>query len=117
MSLIQRDKDGLVQTDLYWDEHSGELHVARVQDVEPVLERNKALRARGWDGYNADRSFRAIAEIPVTVAEQWAREGVQWWNQDHDAELQKRIADPALSGFRIGNPTAHGGHIIVKGGR
>jgi hypothetical protein len=115
MSLIQRDHAGLVQTDLYWDEHTEEMHVARVQDVEPVLERNKAIRAAGWDGYNGDRSMRAVAEIPVTIVEQWQREGVEWWNQDHNAELQKRIADPALSGFRIATPAANAGRIIVKG--
>src|SRR6187402_3147400 len=115
MGLIQRDVSLGIVTDLLWDEHTEELHVKRSQDVESVLDRNKAIKASGWDGYNNDRSFKAVAEIPATIVEQWAREGVEWWNPEHSAALLKKMEDPALDGFRIGTKSAHVGHIIVTG--
>ena len=115
MGLIQRKADALgLVTDLHWDEHTQELHVERVQDVEPVLERIKRQKAEGFDGYNEDRSMRAIAEIPVTIAEQWAKEGVDIFNPDHSKECERRLNDPALRGFRIGDPVTNAGIIIVK---
>lgn len=115
MALIQVDNDGIITTRLHWDEHTESMHVERTQNVEPLLERIKALRAAGWDGYNADRSMQATHEIPITVLEQLEKEGLQWWNPAHDAAIRARINDPALDGFRIATKQAHAGRIIVKG--
>lgn len=117
MSLLQVDNFGLVTTCLHWDEHDETLHVERTQDVEPLLDGLKRAKAHGWDGFNADRSMQATHELPITVLEQWQREGVEWWNRDHDAELRRRCNDPALAGFRIATPNASGGRIIVTGAR
>jgi hypothetical protein len=117
VSLIQVDGDGIITTRLHWDEHDESLHVERVQDVEPVLEMVKAMRTHGFDGYNADRSMQATHVLPITVLEQWQREGVEWWNRDHDGELRRRANDPALNGFRIEQKQANGGRIIVTGVR
>lgn len=113
--LIQVDNDGVITTRLHWDEHTESIHVERTQDVEPLLERNKALKAAGWDGFNDDRTLQATHEIPLTVLEQLGKEGLEWWNPAHDAEIRRRINDPALNGFRIGTPSANPGRIIVKG--
>lgn len=40
--------------------------VRSVQDVAPIIERNKALRTHN-DGYNADRTMRRVATIPAAV--------------------------------------------------
>jgi hypothetical protein len=117
MSILQRDHDGLVETVLHWDEHTQTLHVERTQDVEPLLDRNMALRAAGWDGFNNDRSLQAIAEVPITVLEQWHKEGVNYLDPDHNAEVMKRLRDPALSKLRLDTPSANRGHIIVLGER
>lgn len=114
MSLIQVDNDGLITTRLHWDEHTGEAHVERTQDVEPVLERAKALRASGWDGYNADRSMQATHELPIAILEQWMSEGVNPMDPTHDAECRRRLADPALAGFRLTTASANTGLVIVK---
>ena len=117
MSTLQKDLSGDIINAYRWDEHTQELHVERIQDVEPVLERIKRAKAHGADGYNADRTMRAIAEIPVVVAEQWKKEGVDITNPDHDGEVRKRLNDPALSGFRMDRRDANAGKIIVKGVR
>lgn len=43
----------------------------RTQDVEPILERNKALQNEG----RRRGDFRHIASIPNVVLEQWINEG------------------------------------------
>jgi hypothetical protein len=118
MAEIQRDQAGIVPTVYHWDEHTEELHVERIQDVEPLIEGIKAAKLHGYDGFQQDRAGQVIAEIPVTIVEQWAKEGVQWWNKDHDAEIRRRLNDPALAAFRYDN--SHSGNtpnIIVKGKR
>jgi hypothetical protein len=118
MAEIQRDGAGIVETRYHWDEHTGELHVERVQDVEPLIDGIKRAKAHGYDGFGHGREGQVIAEIPIAIVEQWAKEGVQWWNKDHDAEIRKRINDPALSAFRY--DATHSGNtanIIVKGKR
>lgn len=116
MSTLQKDFDGIMATEYLWDEHTESLHVNRTQDVEPVLDRVKAMRNSGFDGFNAERDMCAVAELPVAILEQWFAEGVDFLNPDHEAEVMKRLRDPALSGFRLDTKSAHGG-IIIKGTR
>ncbi len=56
---------------------NGELTVNRVQDVEPILEANKAAmsNAPSWRPY-AGSNLRHVASIPLVVAEQWLKEGL-----------------------------------------
>ena len=77
----------------------------------------KAKIAHGDDGWNATRDGKIIAEIPLVIAEQWMKEGVEWWNKDHDAEIRKRINDPALAAFRYDSHSGNTPNIIVKGKR
>lgn len=111
--VIQRDRVGIIDTVLHWDEHTEELHVERTQDVEPLLDRNKAIQAQRWDGYNDARDMQAIAELPIAILEQWHKEGVSILDPNHDKEIRKRLRDPALSGFRLDTPVAHSGIIIL----
>lgn len=62
----------------------------RVQDVEPVLNANKALATDG-DGYSPDRTLRRAASIPLIVVEQWLKEGVDIYNPDHAGEVKRRL--------------------------
>lgn len=117
MSKIQSDQAGIVTTNYHWDEHTQDFHVERVQDVEPLLERNKALQAAHWDGFNQSRDGQLLAEIPVAIAEQWLKEGVDIFNPDHEPEVRKRLNDPALRGFRMDTGAGPFDGIIIKGPR
>jgi hypothetical protein len=55
------------------DDGEGGLLVHSVQDVAPVLERNKAL-ANHNDGYSASRELRRVAFIPNIVRLKWLNE-------------------------------------------
>lgn len=111
------DTEGLVPTIYHYEEHTGDLHVERWMDAEPTLEKIKRLRSLGFDGYNADRSMRALAEIPVTIIEQWAKEGVDFLNRDHWPEVKRRLMSPDLRGFRLDLEGNMRNGIIVKGAR
>lgn len=111
------DTSGAVPTIYRYDEHTDETHVYRWQDVEPILDGIARARAHGHDGYNADRSMRAFAEIPITIVEQWRKEGVDIMNPDHWKEVRKRLMDPALRGFRLDLEGGLHNGVIVKGKR
>lgn len=72
-----------MQTRFVTDPMTGSLTVHRGEDVEPLLEQNKALAASG-DGYAPSRELRRAASIPMAVVEKWRNElGVDVFNPDH----------------------------------
>lgn len=73
----------------FWVE-DGKIIERKTQDVEPILERNKALFVDG-DGYSPTREMRRVASIPMGLVEKWLREGVDIFNPDHMPEVKKRL--------------------------
>lgn len=74
---------------------NGELKIYREQDVEPVLDHNKAMQAAAAGGWrrNAGRTRRKIAEIPNIVAEMWLKQGFNVFRAS-EAELRKKLDEP-----------------------
>lgn len=62
----------------------------RVQDVQPVLERNKRLVNDG-DGYTPSRDMVRVASIPMIVVEQWLKEGVDIFDPNCRDEINRRL--------------------------
>ncbi len=73
-----------------FDSDGDKLIVNRVQDVEPILERNKALMTHD-DGYSEARDVRRAASIPNVIVEQWMKEGVNIFDKDCAAEVRRRL--------------------------
>lgn len=62
------------------DNMTGDLTVIRGEDVEPLLEANKALYASN-DGYSPSKEWKRAASIPMAVIEKWRNEhGVDFFN-------------------------------------
>jgi hypothetical protein len=74
----------------YSDFDDGKFIYKREQDVEAILNHNKALATDG-DGYSPSRDIRRVASIPLVVVEQWLSEGVDIFNPDHKAEVRRRL--------------------------
>lgn len=72
------------------DGEGSKFHVEKVQDVEPILERNKELQ-RLDDGWNKTRDGRRIASIPMAVHLQWLKEGFDCTDPDNAQELRRRL--------------------------
>lgn len=75
-----------------WDawQDGGKIVVKHSDDVEPILEHNKALASLN-DGWSPSRDMRRAASIPMIVIEQWMREGVDVFNPDHAKEVRRRL--------------------------
>lgn len=91
--------DGMVER-LHHDETADRFHLETIADIEPVLERNKALQTEG-DGYSPSREWRRVASIPPIVVEIWKRQ----WGADplapgNDELLRRLLNDPDLRHFR-----------------
>jgi hypothetical protein len=67
----------------------GQLVVKRTQDTTPYLEANKRERT----DFQARRGarMRKVAEIPNIVVEQWMREGINIFDRNHAAAIQRKL--------------------------
>ena len=87
---------GVVST-FHYDEDGDKTIIETVQDVEPILEANKAMQTDG-DGYTPSRDLKHIASIPLVVVEKWMNDdGVNFLSlgrQEKRAYLRKKLNDP-----------------------
>jgi hypothetical protein len=79
-----------MRTEFHKDAVTGAVTVNRVQNVEPILDRNKALATHD-NGYSPSRIFRRAASIPLVVVEQWLREGIDVFNPDHASAIRAKL--------------------------
>ena len=79
----------------------GKFHIQTTADVEPVLERVKALHNEGFDRTRG--GDRHLASIPIVVLNAWAvKRGVTYDAVMQDISLLKEfLNDPDNSGFRV----------------
>ncbi len=89
----------------------GNMAVKEVQDVEPILERNKALRSQ------SQRSDwgRHVAEIPNVIMtrwlnEEWARGNVsiKLFGPEMDALVDRKLKDPEWAYLRTDSTQVQG---------
>jgi len=81
-----------VKTKVKYDDSEDSFVIERVQDIESVLERNKALYTHN-DGYSKSRELRRVASIPMVVIEQWLKEGIDIYNPDHAEAVKRKLND------------------------
>lgn len=82
----------------------GSIIMKRVcHDVEPVIDRNKALRNHGHNGYTPSKDLQHVASIPIGLIEVWkAQYGVDPTAREHKKLLARLLNDHTLSGLRTG---------------
>jgi len=91
----------------------GGLLIRSVQNAEPIIERNKALRTHD-DGYNGDRTLRRVATIPAIVRIKIMQEqGWDPWKPHlHPEKMARFLNDPDYAYLRTAD-----GRIGVVGGK
>lgn len=89
-------RNGDMVTTYHWDGESNNRYVLNTrQDVEPYLERNKALANSGWDGYTADREMRHIGSIPNVIIMEWrTKYGIDVFKPEHADRVKRLLSDP-----------------------
>lgn len=55
------------------DNHDGTFSLDYQQDVEPLIDMNKAKQAAGRDYYARDKDMWKVASIPIVVQYEWAK--------------------------------------------
>jgi len=91
MRDIEHDGAGII-TETVLD--GDDMHVRRYQDCEPILENNKRLFTLN-DGYSPSRDLRRVASIPLTVVEEWMKEGIDIFDPNCAEAIRRKLNDPA----------------------
>lgn len=98
----------MLQTRIHLDSNGQDLAIENIQDVEPILERNKLLRT--LDQTKTD-GMKEIAEIPNVILIQWLNEQHAKGNEDlrlftpeMDEIVKKKLADPDWAHLRTDKP-------------
>ena len=82
-------------------EEDGKLIVRRHQEVEALLDDNKAL-AEIAPSMHGDAAFRLVGRIPLVVAEQWSAEcGEAIGTQGFADYVKKKLADGDFARLRV----------------
>ena len=65
------------------------------QDVEPILDMNKAKANEGRDYYAASNDIWRVASVPASVQLKWLiEEGIDCFNPEHWDRVKKKLNDP-----------------------
>jgi alpha-galactosidase len=95
-----------VATKLIFD--NGDLIVERVQDCEPILDRNAALRSMAQASAGTETWGRHVASIPCVIMERWLNEELERGNTtikmfgpEMDKLVQKKLQDPDWKWLRV----------------
>lgn len=86
---------------------NGKVAVEQIQDVEPILERNKMLRT---EDQKSDWG-RHVASIPNVIYVKWLNEehargnmSLRMFTPEFDAIVQKKLQDPEWAYLRVDKP-------------
>lgn len=80
---------------IWWEDTDDGFQLHYVQDVEPILELNKAKQTMGREYYARDNEMWRVASIPIGVQYTWLiKHGVDVHNEDHWPKVKKLLNDP-----------------------
>ncbi len=91
MRDIERDDKLGIVTETVLD--GDDMHVLRHQDCEAIIENNKRLYGFN-NGYSPSRDLKRVASIPLTVVEQWMKEGVNIFDKNCAEAIRRKLNDP-----------------------
>lgn len=93
--LVDVDPLTGIQTWHEYDHDTEKTIIERVQDVQPFIDRNKALANEGdYKKKGIQNSWMHAATIPNVIIEQWLKEGIDVFNKDHWPKVRRKLNDP-----------------------
>lgn len=82
-------------------EQDGKLHITRTQDVQALIDHNKA-EADVMPSKFGDAAWRKVGSIPFTLAEEWSKEcGAGIGTQEFALYCKRKLLDGDFAAFRI----------------
>jgi len=104
LDKLRFDPDPIgISQEFKYHESDDSLVVRSVQDVEPILKNNHALRREadeGNRGYSPSGEWRRAASIPNSVIHRWLMEGVNIFDDEAWPTIAGRLDDPSWSDLR-----------------
>lgn len=98
----------MITTRVHSDPSARAYHFERVQDVEPILERNKFLQGE----HQKSDWGRHKASVPMVIIEKWLNEeaargntNLRFLGPGFDEWFAKKINDPDNRAWRVDNPS------------
>jgi hypothetical protein len=102
--LVCDDPGKLKKTWFEYDEASDTAVVTTEYDVEPILDRNKALASAGREHYASDKDMWHAAEIPVGIILEWqVKHGVDLFDPDHWDGVKRLLNSNEYAYLRTGH--------------
>lgn len=96
--LLDHDRETGISTFHHYDEVEDTAAIETVQDVTPILERNKAQQL---EGFNKRSDMWHAATIPSVVQLEWiTKYGVDLLNKDHFSAVKKLLNSSEYSHLR-----------------
>ncbi len=88
-----------------YDYNSDTTYIEKVQNVEPILERNKALANSEHQAKGIKNNWWHHATIPNVVIEQWLKEGVDIFSTEPEQKkkVRRKLRDPEYRYLRTGS--------------
>lgn len=79
---------------------NGDVTIERVQDVEPILEANKAEMNSHGDYTKFNGDMHKVASVPNVIIEQWIKEGINVFDPNHAAAVKRKLNSPEYAYLR-----------------
>ncbi len=99
--LIWRDPATGVAEYHHYEPLSDRTVIETVQDVAPILERNKALQNADDRGWSPSGELRRAATIPDVVILKWRNDyGIDVFDRNHWPAVKRLLNDPAWRHLR-----------------
>lgn len=96
--LLDFDPETGIRTYHHFDEATEKAAIETVQDVAPILEKNKALKN---DGFDKRSDLWHAATIPAVVQLEWMTKfGVDLYNKDHFPAVKRLLNSSEYSHLR-----------------
>lgn len=91
----------MIHEEYKYDSLEDRLYIKRTQDVEPIIEANKA-QYNNSDKRHRSETMNHVARIPMIMIEKWARDhGIKFEEVLNNDELMRRfLNDPDNRFFR-----------------
>jgi hypothetical protein len=102
------NNSGGVKTVFHYDAASREFTSQQVQDVEPIMEANKAVAG---EAQKSDWG-RHVARVPSVIVTKWLQDewdrgnvNLKWSSPEFAQIIKKKLDDPDNRAWRVDNPS------------
>ena len=90
--LLDHDPLGGVTEYHHYDSATDTTRIETVQDIAPILERNKALQNSDDGGWSPSRELRRAATIPDIIILKWRHEdGIDVFDPNHWPAVKRKL--------------------------